>query len=91
MKHNKSQDHGIAMAQQIAFSENIRRETSIAKQLDDKRRGKVQRNREYLRVLIEFLVFTAQENIAQRGHHKGRHDIASSSDINRGNFLELLH
>ena len=79
------------MAKWIAFSENIRRKTSIAKQLDDKRREEVQQNREYLRVLIECLVFTAQQNIAQRGHREGRHDIGSSSDINRGNFLELLH
>ena len=36
-------------------------------------------------------MFTAQQNIAQGGHREGRHDIGSSSDINRGNFLELLH
>ena len=79
------------MAKWIAFSENIWRKISIAKQLDDKRSEEVQRNREYLRILIEYLVFTAQQNIAQRGHREGRHDIGSSSDINRGNFLELLH
>ena len=91
MKHHKNQDHGIAMAKWIAFSENIRRKTYIAKQLDEKRREEVQRNREYLRVSVECLVFTVQQNIAQRGHREGRHDIGSSSDINRGNFLELLH
>ena len=79
------------MAKWIAFSENIRRKTYIAKQLDEYRREEVQRNREYLRVSIECLVFTIQQNIAQRGHREGRHDIGSSSDINRGNFLELLH
>ena len=69
IKHHKSHDHGIAMAKWIAFGENIRSKTSIAKQLDDKRREEVQRNREYLRVLIECLLFTAQQNIAPRGHH----------------------
>ena len=77
------------MAKWIAFSENIRRKTSIAKQLDDKRRE--ERNRKHLQVLIEYLVFTEQQNIVQRGHREGRHDIGSSSDINRGNFLKLLH
>ena len=38
IKRHKSQDHGIAMAKWIAFSGNIRRKISIAKQLDDKRR-----------------------------------------------------
>ena len=70
-------------------SKNIRRKNSIAKQLDDKRREEVQRNREYLRVLIECLVVTAQQNIARRGHREDRNDIGSSLDINRQNFLEL--
>ena len=47
------------MAKWIAFSENMQMETSIAKQLDDKRMKEFQQNREYLRVLIECLVFTA--------------------------------
>ena len=79
------------MAKWIAFSTNIRRKTSIAKQLDHKRMEEVRQNREYLRVLIEYLMFTAQKNIAQRGNRKDRLDIGSSLDINRGNFLELLH
>ena len=60
IKHYKSQDRSIAMAKSIAFSKIIRGNTSVAKELDDKRREEVQRNREYLRVLIECLVFTAQ-------------------------------
>ena len=79
------------MAKWIAFRENKRKNTSIAKQLDNQHRVEVQHNREYLRVIIECLVFTAQQNIAQRGHREDRQDIVSTSDINRGNFLELLH
>lgn len=36
-----------------------------------------------MRVLIKCLIFTAQQNIAQRWHREDRHDIGSSSGINR--------
>ena len=36
-------------------------------------------------------MFAAQQNIAMRGHVESRKDIWEVSDINRGNFLELLH
>ena len=91
MKHHKSQDHGVAMAKWIAFRENKRKNTSVAKQLDNQHRVEVQHYREYLRVIIECLVFTAQQNIAQRGHREDHQDIVLMLDINCGNFLELLH
>ena len=68
MKHHKSGDHGIAMAKWMAIRENQRHNTSIAKQLVTIHMEAVNRNRDYLRVIIECLAFTAQENIAQRGH-----------------------
>ena len=37
------------------------------------------------------LFFTAQQNIAQRGHEEERGDLGSFSDVNRGNFLEHIH
>ena len=40
---------------------------------------------------MECFLFTAQQNIAQRGHREDRHNTGSLSDINRGNLLELLH
>ena len=36
-------------------------------------------------------MFTAQQNIAQRGHDEQRDSLSTSSDVNRGNFLELIH
>jgi hypothetical protein len=44
-----------------------------------------------MKIIIESLVFTAQQNIAQRGHEEDRSSIAEESDVNRGNFIELLH
>ena len=42
-------------------------------------------------MIIKCLIFTAMQNIAVRGHEESRNDIWEVSDINRGNFLELLH
>ena len=43
-----------------------------------------------MRVIIETLMFTAVQNIALRGATESRENIQDVSDINRGNFLELL-
>jgi hypothetical protein len=51
----------------------------------------VKNNREYMRVIVECLMFTAQQNLAQRAHEECRADLSANSDTNRGNFLELLH
>ena len=51
----------------------------------------VAKNRKYLRVIIECVMYTAQQNIPQRGHKECRSNLASMSDNNPGNFLELLH
>ena len=59
--------------------------------LDSNHKSMVVKNRKYLEVIIECLVFTAQQNIAQRGHEESRTHIGQVSDVNRGNFLELLH
>jgi len=45
----------------------------------------------YLKVIIETLLFTAQQNIAQRSSAENRADIKMISDENRGNFIELPH
>ena len=44
-----------------------------------------------IKTAIECLMFTAQQNIAQRGHDEQRDSLSNSSDVNRGNFLELIH
>ena len=46
-------------------------------------------NRQYLKVHIQCLVYTAQQNVAIRGHEESRNDIWKVPDINRG-MLELL-
>lgn len=90
-KHSLSSAHQMAMAQWLAYNTNKRKQTSILMQLNDEHDRQVKENREYLRIVIECVVFTAQQNIAQRGHCEDRSALDQPSDVNRGNFLELLN
>lgn len=60
-------------------------------QLDGVHRDMVQKNRAYLKVIVESIIYTAQQNIPQRGHSEDRSNIGQQSDVNRGNLIELLH
>ena len=91
LKHHDSEAHDVAMQKWISFRDSQRKKTSIAAQLDTEHQKEVRENREYLRVIIQCLAFTAQQNIGQRGHREDRENIEMVSDVNRGNFLELLH
>ena len=90
-KHNQSKGHSLSMAKWLSYQINQRRNTSISMQLNSAHQLTVKQNRDYLRIIIETLVFTAQQNIAQRGVDENRHNLPQPSDTNRGNFLELLH
>ena len=90
-KHHKSENHKTAMAKWIDSRANWKRNTSVLSQLQESHKQYAKENREYLKVIIECLMFTAQQNIAQRGHDEKRDGLSDSSDINRGNFLELVH
>lgn len=79
------------MAKWIDSRANRKRNTSVLSQLQESHKQYAKENREYLKVIIECLMFTAQQNIAQRGHDEKRDGLSDSSDINRGNFLELVH
>eukprot|EP00795_Rhopilema_esculentum_P014860 gene14860-5984_t len=65
--------------------------SAVLQQLDSFHSEKVESNRQYLQIIIECIMFAAQQNIAVRGHEEARQNIWEVSDINRGNFLELLH
>ena len=90
-KHHKSESHQTAMAKWIESRANKKRNTSILSKLQESHKQYVKENRDFLKVIIECLMFTAQQNIAQRGHDEQRDSLSNSSDVNRGNFLELIH
>ena len=79
------------MAKWIESRANKKRNTSILSKLQESHKEYVKENRDFLKVVIECLMFTAQQNIAQRGHDEQRDSLSNSSDVNRGNFLELIH
>ena len=90
-KHAKSSCHQQAMIKWIDYRAHARNKQSMLSKLNTVHKQQVEQNREYLKIIIETLLFTAKQNIAQRGHEEVRSNLDKVSDINRGNFLELLH
>ncbi|XP_066964231.1 zinc finger MYM-type protein 1-like [Macrobrachium rosenbergii] len=68
------------MSKWIALKRNKRQETSVLVQLDNAHRDMVQKNGAYLRVIVESILFTAQQNIPQRGHSEDRSNIGQDSE-----------
>ena len=91
-KHGKSENHVRSMTRWLQFKAMQRNQTSVlhVQQLNSAHQDQVASNRQYLKVIIQSLMYTAQQNVAIRGHEENRNDIWKVSDINRGNFLELL-
>ena len=83
VKHGKSENHVRSMARWLQFKAMLRNKSTA-------HQDQVASNRQYLKVIIQSLMYTAQQNVAIRGHEETRDDIWDVSDINRGNFLELL-
>ena len=90
-KHAKGFQHKEAMVRWLDHRANVKQNSSVLGQLNADHQQKVAQNRAYLRVIIETLLFTAKQNIPQRGHAEDRSNLSEASDINRGNFLEILH
>ena len=57
---------------------------SVAARLDTAYQQQVKKNREYMKIIIQTLMFLAKHNIAIRGHDE------SLQSTNHGNFLDLL-
>ena len=89
-KHAKSENHLSAMAKWIGLRINKNKKTSVLAQLESAHKDLVNKNRAYMKVIIESILYTAQQNLPQRGHTEERSNISMQSDINRGNLIELL-
>lgn len=81
--HNKSCIHKTCMMKWEGYN-NSKKTKSILSILNEKNISLVKENRYYISVIAEILLFTACQNIAQRGDDEG------AESLNRGNFLELL-
>ena len=65
--------------------------SSHTPQLRKQKEDEIRLNRLYLAKVIETLTFLSLQNIAVRGDKEDRSNICVSSNVNRGNFIELLH
>ena len=76
-KHHKCEHHQMAMAKWIDSRANKKKNTSILSKLQESHKQYVKENRDYLKFIIECLMFTAQRNIAQRGHNEQRDSLSN--------------
>ena len=90
-KHATSEIHRKSLVKWISWKIDNKSNKSILLQLDNAHEILIKQNQEYLEVIIETLIFTALQNIAQRGVDENRQNLLQLSDTNRGNFLQLLH
>ena len=82
--HEKSEGHVNAMFAWGEHKKAILTDSSICDALNEAYNKKVQENRKYIKTVAEVLLWTATQNIAQRGHRE------TEEVDNRGNFLEIL-
>ncbi len=67
-KHGQSGKHITAMTKWTLFMASQKRDTSVLEKLNSAHKQQVKGNRQYLQVIIECLMYSAQQNIALRGH-----------------------
>ncbi|XP_076330049.1 zinc finger MYM-type protein 1-like [Tachypleus tridentatus] len=82
--HDNSAGHKFAMQAWTEVKLQKTKGARIQHALDASHAKTVEKNRHYMRAVIDALLYTACQNEAQIGHMEG-----NQSD-NRGNFLELL-
>lgn len=90
-KHSKSESHKTSMVKWMSLRASTKANKSVMTAMESNHASMIERNRRYLRIIIECLMYTAQQNIPQRGHTECRSNINYMSDNNCGNFIELLH
>ena len=89
-RHSNSEKHLQAMIMWLEFNSKQNNQTSVLSQLSSQHSKQVEENRKYLKILIENVAFLSKQNISFRGHRENRNNLSELSDVNRGNFLELL-
>ena len=83
-KHDSSGAHKVSIESWAEFKKKQNGASQISTFLDEGHSKLVQQNRTYIRAVIESLIYTCRQDIAQRGHRE------NENASNRGNFLELL-
>lgn len=85
-KHNESENHIDSSSKLLLFGKsNIQNSFNQQSRLDIQiHNGKVDRNRNIFKRLIDIICFLGKQELALRGHDE------SSNSLNKGNFLELV-
>ena len=89
-RHSNSEKHLQGMIMWLELNSKQNNQTSVLSQLSSQHSKQVEENRKYLKILIENVAFLSKQNISFRGHRENRNNLSELSDVNRGNFLELL-
>lgn len=84
MTHQKSNSHKDAFSKVIGFKKSLSSSGNIIGLINKHHSTVVSDNRNYLKNILETLLYCAKQGIAIRGHEE---DFES---LNKGNFLELL-
>ena len=82
--HDTSTAHKNSMTFWAEFKNKLTDGARVRKMLDAGHAAFVQENRCYIRAVIESLLYTCKQNIAQRGHKEDQ------KSTNKGNFLKCL-
>ncbi|KPP57050.1 hypothetical protein Z043_125263, partial [Scleropages formosus] len=82
--HSRTEHHRDAMMTWKEFETSEKKQESLIGNLNKKYNKKVKENRDNIKKLAEVLLYTAPQNIGQRGHNE-----TIESD-RKGNFLEML-
>ena len=69
IKHCKSKSHQAAMKKWINLKINLKQQSSVSSKVHYEE--EVKKNREYLQIIVETLIFTAVQNIPQRNNALG--------------------
>ena len=85
-KHSKSISHKQAMVAWSDYVKNNNERATIAERFDKLPSTQIERNRHYISSVAGLILLFARQTIPLRGYGD-----ESSSSMNRGNFLELMH
>ena len=90
-QHSATHNHITAMMKWNDNLEAVEKNKSILTQLDSHHAAEVKENRNHIKIIFETVAFLGKQNIPFRGHKEDRSNLTELSDINRGNFLEILN
>jgi len=82
--HQKSNSHKEALCKVIGYKQSLTSSGNIIGLIDKNHCKVVSDNRNYLKNILETLLYCAKQGIAIRGHEE------DSKSLNKGNFIELL-